>query len=46
MALEGGEERTYLQDGDSVILRGHCQAEGYKIGFGECRGKILPAATG
>jgi len=43
MTLEGGESRVFLQDGDSVILRGYCQGEGYVIGFGDCEGTISPA---
>ena len=36
--------RTYLEDGDAVVLRGEAQtAEGVRIGFGECRGVVLPA---
>jgi len=42
---ETSEERRYLQDGDSVILSGYCQGNGYRIGFGECEGAILPAHT-
>jgi fumarylacetoacetase len=43
--LPTGEERTYLEDGDEVILRGYCEREGcVRIGFGECRG-IVTAAT-
>lgn len=41
--LSGGETRTYLQDGDTVTLSGFCHGEGYKIGFGECTGTVLPA---
>ncbi len=38
-----GEQRTFLQDGDEVILRGWCEASGYRrIGVGECRGRIKP----
>jgi len=40
---ETGEERKYLQDGDTVILEGYCQGEGYRVGFGKCAGKIVPA---
>ncbi len=39
----GGVERTFLEDGDVVSLTGYCQGEGYRVGFGECTGKILPA---
>lgn len=39
-----GEERRFLEDGDAVVLRGWCEAPGAaRIGFGECRGKVLPA---
>ena len=42
--LLSGESRRFLEDGDSVILRAHCRREGYvSIGFGECRGTIMPA---
>lgn len=43
LALPGGEARTFLQDGDTVTMRGYCQGDGYRIGFGEVTGKILPA---
>jgi fumarylacetoacetase len=43
--LPGGEERRFLQDGDEVIMRGYCEKAGHpRIGFGECRGTILPQA--
>jgi fumarylacetoacetase len=39
-----GEQRAFLQDGDTVILRGWCEKAGRaRIGFGECRGTVLPA---
>jgi len=42
--LPGGETRKFLRDGDEVIFRGYCEAEGARrIGFGECRGVVLPA---
>lgn len=44
LTLANGETRTFLQDGDTVILRGSCQREGARrIGFGECRGTVLAA---
>ena len=44
LELPTGEERRFLQDGDEVIMRGFCEAPGWRrIGFGECRGTILPA---
>lgn len=39
---ETGEERKFLMDGDTVVMTGWCQGKGYRIGFGEVRGKILP----
>ncbi|MBN8656965.1 MAG: fumarylacetoacetase [Anaerolineae bacterium] len=41
--LSSGEERKFLQDGDVVKMKGYCQGDGYRIGFGEVTGKILPA---
>ena len=43
--LPGGERRTFLEDGDEVIMRGWCEKDGLRIGFGECRGTVLPART-
>jgi fumarylacetoacetase len=44
IVLPNGEQRTWLEDGDSVVLRGWCEREGAaRIGFGECVGKVLPA---
>jgi len=38
------EERGFLADGDVLILRGWCEKSGFaRIGFGECRGEVLPA---
>lgn len=41
--LTNGEERKFLKDGDLVTMTGWCGGDGYKVGFGEVRGKILPA---
>ncbi|XP_072134501.1 fumarylacetoacetase [Mobula birostris] len=41
--LGSGHNRKFLQDGDEVILTGFCQGNGYRVGFGECAGKVLPA---
>ena len=42
--LPNGEQRVFLEDGDTVALRGWCQREGaVRIGFGECVGTVLPA---
>jgi fumarylacetoacetase len=42
--LPDGTERTYLQDGDIVIMKGFAEKNGVRIGFGECKAEILPAA--
>jgi fumarylacetoacetase len=45
LRLPNGEERKFLADGDEVILRGYAERPGARrIGLGECRGFILPAA--
>jgi fumarylacetoacetase len=44
LQLEGGETRTFLEDGDTLTLRGAAQGDGYRIGFGACSGELLPAA--
>jgi fumarylacetoacetase len=41
--LPGGAKRSFLEDGDSLIMRGWCQGDGYRVGFGEVEGTILPA---
>ncbi len=44
--LPTGEARSFLADGDEVIVRAYCEAPGYRrIGFGTCTGMILPAPT-
>lgn len=43
VTLSNGEQRSFLEDGDAVILRGACTRGGAaRIGFGECRGTVLP----
>ncbi len=44
LELPGGIRRAFLQDGDSITLRGWCQGPGYRVGFGECTARVLPAA--
>lgn len=44
LELAGGVRRTFLEDGDLLSFRGWCQGDGYRIGFGEVEGTILPAA--
>ncbi|WP_310463681.1 fumarylacetoacetase [Sphaerotilus sp.] len=47
ITLPNGEQRTFLADGDGVILKGRCSAVGaVALGFGECRGTVLPALAG
>ncbi|WP_454726453.1 MULTISPECIES: fumarylacetoacetase [Cupriavidus] len=43
LALDGGATRGFLEDGDEVVMTGWCQGDGYRVGFGEVSGKILPA---
>jgi fumarylacetoacetase len=46
VTLGGGEERRFLEDGDEVIFRGHCERSGFaRIGFGECRAMIEKAVA-
>ncbi|KAM4597001.1 fumarylacetoacetase isoform 1-T1 [Fundulus diaphanus] len=42
----GGKTRTFLKDGDEVVITGYCQADGYRVGFGLCKGTILSALNG
>ncbi len=41
-AIDGGT-RSFIEDNDTLTLRGHSRGEGYRIGFGEARGKVVPA---
>ncbi|WP_022720291.1 fumarylacetoacetase [Rhodopseudomonas sp. B29] len=41
--LPGGEQRGFLEDGDSLVMRGWCQGDGYRVGFGEVEGTVLAA---
>lgn len=43
VALNDGSERKFIQDHDTVIMRGHCEKDGLRIGFGEVATKLLPA---
>lgn len=44
LVLSDGQARSFLQDGDTLTLRGAAQGDGYRVGFGACRGTVLPAA--
>jgi fumarylacetoacetase len=41
--MPDGSSRTFIDDGDTVIMKAHAEKDGVRIGFGECKGKILPA---
>jgi fumarylacetoacetase len=43
IALASGGARGFIEDGDELTLAGWCQGEGYRVGFGTCVAKILPA---
>ncbi len=43
LKLHDGTERKFLQDGDTLIMRGHAEKNGIRVGFGEVRGEILGA---
>lgn len=43
--LSDGSTRTFLRDGDEVVLGAFAQGNGYRIGFGTCEGRVLPAHT-
>ncbi len=43
LTLDSGEQRGSIQDGDIITLTGWCQGDGFRVGFGECSGKLLPA---
>ncbi|KDD73772.1 fumarylacetoacetate hydrolase [Helicosporidium sp. ATCC 50920] len=41
--LESGGQRTFIQDGDLITMRGHCQGDGFRVGFGSAAGRLLAA---
>jgi fumarylacetoacetase len=43
LTLDDGSERKFIKDHDTVIMRGHCEKDGVRIGFGEVSNKVLPA---
>ena len=43
VTLDTGETRSFLEDNDTLTLRGAARGDGYTIGFGDCTGKLLPA---
>jgi fumarylacetoacetase len=44
LRLPGGEERKFIQDGDEIVLSGFARGDGYRVGFGDVRGVVLPAS--
>ena len=44
--LSDGTERTFIEDGDTIVMRGYAEKNGVRIGFGDCSGKILPPVSG
>jgi len=42
LILPNGEKRTFLLDGDEIIIKSFCRGDGFRVGFGEVTGKILP----
>jgi fumarylacetoacetase len=44
LKLRGGETRKWLEDDDRLTITGWCRGDGYRIGFGEVTGRILPAS--
>ena len=45
LTVAGGDLRSFIEDNDTVILRGAARGDGYTIGFGDCVGKVIPALT-
>ncbi|MCX6297432.1 MAG: fumarylacetoacetase [Bacteroidetes bacterium] len=43
LKMKDGSERKFINDNDTVIMRGYCEKDGVRIGFGEAKGKVLPA---
>lgn len=43
LTLDDGQTRRFIEDGDTLALHGHAQGPGYRVGFGSCKGSILPA---
>lgn len=45
LTLSNGETRSFIQDGDTIIMKGYCEKDGIRVGFGEVSGKVLPALS-
>lgn len=45
VTMPDGTERRFILDNDTVVMKGYCEKDGVRIGFGECSSKILPALS-
>ena len=45
LKLKDGSERKFVNDGDTVVITGHGEKDGRRVGFGECRATVLPAKS-
>lgn len=45
ITLSDGGKRKFIQDGDAILMRGFCQGDGFRVGFGDCEGEVLPAGA-
>lgn len=43
LSLPTGAKRSFIEDGDTLTLRGAAYGKAYRIGFGACTGQVLPA---
>ena len=43
LSLDNGAERKFILDGDTVIMKGHAEKDGVRVGFGEVSTQVLPA---
>ncbi len=43
ITLSNGEKRKFIEDFDTVIIKGYCKKDGFRVGFGEVRAQVLPA---
>jgi len=43
IVLKDGSERKFVNDNDTITVKGHCEKNGVRVGFGECVAKLLPA---
>ncbi len=43
LTLKDGSERKFVNDNDTILIKGHCEKNGVRIGFGECKAQLLPA---